>query len=145
MKQHIVTFDDQLSAAQIEAIIQAIKQFNGVKDVLALDESPAQSLTPPSFDEPKIKITAPLNSKEAVNEPVNAAFDQTPPANEQSNPQRYAINYAVTWALRNGKVQPAAIKGMSGEKIIQFALDIIEHMPEEEKKKLGTALSGIGK
>ena len=113
----VIYFEDRLSEEQVEDRIRAIRIIDGVARV--------------STDQTSTKV--PRREPEVV-------FETEP----DMRPQRLAIDRALIWGIRTGKINKDTIANANGEQIVALAMRLLDAMPEAEKEALSRDMSNLG-
>lgn len=114
----VIYFEAHLSLDEIEQRIAAIRLIEGVKSV-ATDQTSVK--VPPDHDE--------------------MVYEATP----DRGLERHAIDRALIWGVKKGVITTAQLQGMEAEELVSLAYKMLERMPEEEKKQLGSEISHLMK
>lgn len=113
----VIYFEDRLSEEQVEDRIRAIRIIDGVSHV--------------STDQTSTKV--PRREPEVVFE-----------TEQDMRPQRLAIDRALIWGIRAGKITKDTIAQANGEQIVALAMRLLDAMPEAEKEALSRDMSNLG-
>lgn len=173
MKECVISFDDSVSPTEIEQMFDIFKKFKGVVSVQwahnpkvsvqtpnpqpsPQPQAPPQS-TPRSSEAETIlgdldnialkqaKEQSFASSRSQSLERAHETLDQERKSGDDKNmPSRYAISFALKWGISSGKVPPQSLEKLDPESIVKLAMGLLSDLPENEKRKLGKDLSGLG-
>ncbi|OGH00480.1 MAG: hypothetical protein A2600_05640 [Candidatus Lambdaproteobacteria bacterium RIFOXYD1_FULL_56_27] len=110
-----VVFDPNLSEAEVELRLQAIRLVSGVVRV----ETESSGTRVP---DPQEGITIEYEPRLSKSQVVA---------------QRELIQRVLVWGITQGLVKPEQISKLEPEQLVQTAMSLMDKMPEEEKKRLG--------
>ena len=144
-----VYFESELSPTEKNRLVEAIRQFRGIRFV-EVDELSADAEEAVPHHAPAV----PSGEKEAfrpsyVPPPPSSSFStvrqpgMADPGGKRLDTQRHAINHAIKWAVRESFISVEELSKLSPEETVKRAMNFIDMMPEKEKKILGNDLSGL--
>jgi len=111
----VVYFDSHLGPEEIEQRIAAIRLIEGVRLV--------------TTDQTSVKVPPPRDEEMVYDARPDTQF------------QRHAIDRALVWGIKQGFIAPEELTPLEAEELVTLAYKMMERMPEEEKRKLGSEIS----